>query len=139
MHKTVLVLVALMIMIGSIIASQAEEKQNPGGPEGGGIPGQPTTTAPKKPTTIAPSKPTTTAKCDCNSHGACASNGACTCNAEYTGSTCASCAANYYGFPNCTYCVASSSCNGNGMCASNGTCTCNAGYSGATCNTKTPD
>jgi hypothetical protein len=61
MHKTVLVLAALMIVFGSIVASEAEEKQNPGGTGGGGVPGQPTTTAPKKPTTTVPKQPTTTA------------------------------------------------------------------------------
>jgi len=60
MHKTVLVLAAIVILFGSIVASQAEEKQNTGGPEGGGVPGQPTT-APKQPTTTAPKQPTTTA------------------------------------------------------------------------------
>ena len=61
MHKTVAVLAASMILFGSIVASEAEEKQNPGGTGGGGVPGQPTTTAPKKPTTTVPKQPTTTA------------------------------------------------------------------------------
>lgn len=59
MHRIIVVLAAIMIMCGSIVASEAEEKQNPGGTGSGGVPGQPTTTAPKMPTTTAPNQPTT--------------------------------------------------------------------------------
>jgi hypothetical protein len=58
MHRIIVVLAAIMIMCGSIVASEAEEKQNPGGTGSGGVPGQPTTTAPKKPTTTTPKQPT---------------------------------------------------------------------------------
>lgn len=59
MPRIIMVLAAIMIVCGSIVPLQALEKENTEGPEGGGVPGRPTTTAPTKPATTAPNAPAT--------------------------------------------------------------------------------
>ena len=62
----------------------------------------------------------------CSSHGALT----CVCNPGFAGPTCNMCAANYFGYPNCTPCA----CGPNGTCSSkDGSCTCNSGYAGPNC------
>lgn len=74
------VLAAIMIMCGLIVASQAEEKQNPTGPEGGGAApqGPSTTTTSKAPstTTKPPLKQTAEEQCalECRSTKGCGSS-----------------------------------------------------------------
>jgi hypothetical protein len=46
---------------------------------------------------------------------------------------CNQCAANYYGYPACRYCLASATCNGDGTCSDTGACTCHSGYAGPAC------
>jgi hypothetical protein len=144
MHKTVLVLAAFMILFGSIVASQAEEKQNPGGPEGSGAPGQPTTTAPKKPTTIEPTQPilpvkksdvctppppTPSAKCPPSASSCLNSSVTTCCTAPAGNEVCAkpvivttsnpaSCYAGYFG-SNCAPCPggAAAPCSNHGSCS----------------------
>jgi len=157
MHRIIVVIAAIMILFGSIVASQALEKQNPTGPEGGGVPGQPTTTAPKKPTTTVPKKPTTTAPvksddCSLPPNASCPPNAAscsfetitqcCTapagnqkCGPVQASPTPTSCFSGYYG-PNCLKCGV---CGPNGRCldgiGGNGACLCNVNYYGPTCGT----
>ncbi|HUB09199.1 MAG TPA: hypothetical protein VMB50_19490, partial [Myxococcales bacterium] len=69
----------------------------------------------------------------CSGHGIANYDGTCSCNAGFTGANCGACAANYYGYPNCTYCSAATTCSGDGICTGSGTCSCNTGFSGASC------
>jgi len=156
MRKALLVVAALMILFGSIVASQAEEKQN--GLEGGGAPAKPTTTAPK-PVITAPKKPVVTApkpvKCTpppapppgtCPpSAASCQSGKSCCVDVgdvenciTFQTSTPAQCLSGYFG-PSCAACPggASAPCSSHGTCsegiAGSGVCTCSTGFSGAAC------
>src|SRR5690349_7785415 len=44
------------------------------------------------------------------------------CKAGYLGANCDQCAPNYYGYPTCTYCLASSTCSNHGTCDGSGNC-----------------
>lgn len=69
-------------------------------------------------------------------HGTCtdgANTYTCTCTTGYQGANCDSCAADYYSYPTCTFCSASTTCGGNGTCSTTGGCTCAAGFAGPAC------
>ena len=52
----------------------------------------------------------------------------------YSGSSCQTCATNYYNWPVCSYCLASTTCTGNGACDVNtGACDCFGAHSGSDC------
>lgn len=57
-------------------------------------------------------------------NGQALASGACQCRAGFTGASCNSCAADYYSYPTCRYCVASITCSNQGTCTSTGTCQC---------------
>ena len=65
--------------------------------------------------------------------------GAClTCPAHSSspmGASSCQCDTNYYSYPTCTYCLASTTCSGHGSCNLDASCACNTGYAGTTCNT----
>ncbi len=142
-NSTMLMVAAIMILFGSIVASQALEKQNPTGPEGGGVSGQPTTTVPKKPTTTAPLKKSDlcslpTYQCPPGAQSCTTTSACCTapagnqkCGIVQT-STPASCLRGYYG-RDCVKC----GCGPNGTCSEgilgSGACSCNVNYYGANC------
>jgi hypothetical protein len=142
--STMLMHVAIMILFGSIVASQAVEKQNPGGTGGGGVPGQPTTTAPKQPTTTVPLKKSDlcslpTYQCPPGAQSCTIVQACCTAPAgnqkcgSVQSATPAQCKVGYFG-RDCVKC----GCGGtNGACsdgiAGNGACTCSAGYTGPAC------
>ncbi len=69
----------------------------------------------------------------CNAHGVAQANGSCVCSTGFSGANCNACAADYYGYPACTYCLASATCASHGTCSATGTCTCSAGYAGSGC------
>jgi hypothetical protein len=153
MHRIIMVLAAIMILFGSIVASQAVEKQNPGGTGGGGARGQPTTTAPKQPTTTAPKEPVKSDVCSLPASTICPPN-ASSCTTTTTQACCtapagnqkcgpvltpAQCAHGYYG-ASCAECPggAAAPCHTpNGTCSEGiggtGACACSAGYNGPTC------
>lgn len=69
----------------------------------------------------------------CNDHGTLV-GGVCVCNVGFVGPTCGSCAPNYYNYPTCTFCLASTTCNGHGTCNTLGGCNCSTGFAGPNCN-----
>ena len=75
----------------------------------------------------------------CNGHGTVNYFGQCTCDTGYGGSYCNQCAANYYNYPTCTYCLASTTCNGQGTCGPTGSCACFPSYTGSNCQSCAPD
>lgn len=71
---------------------------------------------------------------NCNGNGVCdGGTNTCICNVGFIGVACDQCGPNYYNYPICTFCEASSTCSGNGTCNSNGGCNCSPGYSGSNC------
>ncbi len=70
--------------------------------------------------------------------GTCVSPFVCVCDTGYGGANCDQCAPNYYNYPVCTFCLASTTCSGNGTCTATGTCNCNAGFSGVDCSVGPP-
>ena len=58
----------------------------------------------------------------------------CTCTTGFAGANCDSCATDYYGYPTCTFCQASTTCNNHGTCSTSGSCSCSTGFGGASCN-----
>lgn len=83
----------------------------------------------------------------CSSHGTCADTtgtAVCTCDAEYTGGDCSTCAAGFQDKDNdkvCKPACAAATCNSHGTCAdATGTavCTCTGNFTGATCNACKP-
>ena len=70
---------------------------------------------------------------NCSSHGTVGVHGNCSCNTGFTGTQCNQCTTDYYGYPTCTYCEASTTCNGHGSCNSDGSCTCDSGFVGPNC------
>jgi len=55
------------------------------------------------------------------------------CPAGIAGASCDVCDTDYYGFPECNYCLSSTTCNNNGACDSVGGCACDAGFAGDAC------
>ncbi len=55
------------------------------------------------------------------------------CATGFAGASCDACDTDYYGFPACNYCLASTTCNGNGSCDGSGVCACGAGFAGPAC------
>ena len=82
---------------------------------------------------------------DCNSHalsvtGTLVSGCTCTCLTGYSGTTCNACAANYAGYPSCSWiaCTTSANCNGHATSVTGNlvvgcTCACSATYTNPTC------
>lgn len=75
---------------------------------------------------------------NCNGHGSCDAQNMCVCFTGYVGTACEFCAPDYYGYPTCTYCEATTTCSGNGVCGPTGNCICNSGYSGVDCSIGPP-
>jgi hypothetical protein len=79
----------------------------------------------------------------CNQHGTChegvSGDGQCQCAPAYAGLACDQCAADHYGYPTCTYCLAETTCSSNGVCMSNGACSCDTGFGGADCSDQCGD
>ena len=74
----------------------------------------------------------------CSGHGV-MSGGVCICNVGYVGPNCEFCAPNYYNYPNCTFCLASTTCSGHGFCTATGGCVCAVGYVGPNCSQCAPN
>jgi hypothetical protein len=72
----------------------------------------------------------------CNNHASnvWSSTTACLCNTGFGGTFCDQCATDYYTYPTCTYCLASTTCSGHGTCSSTATCNCFSGFQGSSCN-----
>src|SRR5438105_13794403 len=73
----------------------------------------------------------------CSGHGTCIFN-ACSCDTGYAGAACDTCATDYYDYPTCTHCVASSDCDGHGSCSNSGGCNCTKPYTGTHCQCTDP-
>ncbi len=71
---------------------------------------------------------------DCNGHGVC-QDGTCLCDTGFTGVACDQCAPDYFDYPNCVFCEASTTCSGNGACNALGECVCDTGWTGPECAT----
>ena len=71
----------------------------------------------------------------CNGHGQVHGDGSCTCDAGYAGASCNQCAADHYGYPTCSFCLATTTCSGHGSCAPAGGCACDAGFVPPDCQT----
>src|SRR5262245_45016093 len=65
----------------------------------------------------------------CNGHGTLV-GGNCVCFVGYAGPACEQCGTNYYNYPNCVFCLASTTCNGHGTCNTLGGCNCATGFTG---------
>jgi hypothetical protein len=52
----------------------------------------------------------------CSGHGTAQYNGSCTCFPGFMGASCNQCATDYYSYPTCRFCQASSTCNSHGAC-----------------------
>jgi hypothetical protein len=72
----------------------------------------------------------------CSGHGTPdEASGLCACDVGFVGARCQSCASNYYRYPTCRYCLASTTCSGHGSCNDLGTCSCDVGFAGPSCDT----
>jgi hypothetical protein len=75
----------------------------------------------------------------CGGHGKADDNGACMCEPAFTGKTCLQCGTNYFSYPYCRYCLATTTCSGHGTCDPlTGYCQCVTGFNGPNCSTRVP-
>src|SRR5436190_7963390 len=74
----------------------------------------------------------------CSGHGVIV-GGSCVCNTGYAGANCDQCATNYYGYPNCVFCLAAVTCSAHGTCGPTGSCNCFVGFAGPSCSQCAPN